>query len=318
VNPPDPQLMTHPESAWLVTLTTPALAAAMVLVTALLLRRPLLRLAAGARSRAGRSHNRHGVPAGPDPALGWVPDTIAPERLVALCLGLALVLAIGLALVAPLGLALLLGAPLTILAGWGLLAVAERRYATRLDAELPAALGRLSALLKGGTSLRPALERIVAELPPGPLRAEWSFLITRQGTPLGGGAIATPQQVLMALADQTPSRRHATLLNHLGAAVPQPLDVLTRRCEAAYAALQAAERRRDEVATELAQVRYSGLAVGMAGIGMAAYLAWSQWERVVAAYSTPLGALVGLLVLGALCLPIAGGLLLARVDDIDY
>lgn len=318
MNPLDPQLPTHPESAWLVTLTTPALAAAIVLVTALLLRRPLLLLAAAARNRANPRQRQHTLSAGPDPALCWAPDTIAPERLVALCLGLALALAVSLTLVAPLGLALLLGAPLTFLAGWWLLAVAERRYAARLDTTLPAAVGRLSALLKGSTSLRPALERIVEELPPGPLRAEWSFLITRQGTPLGGGAIATPQQVLTALADQTPSRRHATLLNHMGAAVAQPLDVLSRRCEAAYAALQAAERRRDEVATELAQVRYSGLVVGMAGIGMAAYLAWSQWERVVAAYSSPLGVVVGLLVLGALCLPIAGGLLLARFDDIDY
>ncbi|MCX7789975.1 MAG: hypothetical protein N2378_04980, partial [Chloroflexaceae bacterium] len=98
----------------------------------------------------------------------------------------------------------------------------------------------------------------------------------------------------------------------------QPLDVLTRRCEAAYEALQAIERRRDEVATELAQVRYSGVAVGLAGIGMALYLVWSQWERVVQAYATPTGMLVGPLVIGALVLPIIGGVLLARFEDIDY
>jgi len=306
-------LTTHPESAWLVMATAPALAAAAILVIALLLRRPLALLVAQARHRSRRPPSRLTRA----PALVWTPETLAPERLVAWCLGMALALAVTLTLIAPLHLALLLGAPLTLLAGWGLLVAAERRYVARLETELTAAVGRLGALLKGGASLRTALEQIVAELPTGPLRAEWNFLITRQGAPLDDG-IATPQQVIAALADQTPSRRHATLLNHLGAAAAQPLDVLTRRCEAAYEALQAIERRRDEVATELAQVRYSGVAVGLAGIGMALYLVWSQWERVVQAYSTPAGVLVGPLVIGALGLPIVGGVLLARFEDVDY
>ncbi len=306
-------LTTHPQSAWLVTATAPALAAAAILTIALLLRRPLALLVAEARHRRRRPPNHLTIA----PALVWTPETLAPERLVAGCLGLALGLAMALALIAPLHLALLLGAPVTALAGWGLLVAAERRYVARLESELTAAVGRLGALLKGGASLRTALEQIVAELPAGPLRAEWSFLITRQGAPLNDG-IATPQQVIAALTDQTPSRRHATLLNHLGAAAAQPLDVLARRCEAAYEALQASERRRDEVATELAQVRYSGVAVGLAGIGMALYLVWSQWERVVQAYATPAGVLVGPLVVGALVLPIIGGVLLARFEDVDY
>lgn len=306
-------LITHPQSAWLMTATAPALAATAILVIALMLRRPLALLVAEARHRIRRPPHHLTVA----PALVWTAETLAPERLVAWCLGIALALAVTLALIAPLHLALLLGAPLTVLAGWGLLIAAERRYAARLEAELTAAVGRLGALLKGGASLRTALEQIVAELPPGPLRAEWSFLITRQGAPLKDG-IATPQQVIAALAEQTPSRRHATLLNHLGAAADQPLDVLARRCEAAYEALQAMERRRDEVATELAQVRYSGIAVGLAGIGMALYLVWSQWERVVQAYSTPAGMLMAPLVLGALGLPIIGGVLLARFEDLDY
>ncbi|MCX7790119.1 MAG: hypothetical protein N2378_05730, partial [Chloroflexaceae bacterium] len=208
-------LTTHPQSAWLVTATAPALAAAAILIIALMLRRPLALLVAEARSR-----RRPPAVQTIAPALVWTPDTLAPERLVAWCLGLALGLAVALALIAPLHLALLLGAPLTVLAGWGLLVVAERRYVARLESELTAAVGRLGALLKGGASLRTALEQIVAELPAGPLRAEWSFLITRQGAPLNDG-IATPQQVIAALADQTPSRRHATLLNHLGAAAAQ-------------------------------------------------------------------------------------------------
>jgi hypothetical protein len=51
---------------------------------------------------------------------------------------------------------------------------------------------------------------------------------------------------------------------------------------------------------------------------MAAYLGWSQWERVRLAYSTPLGLVVGLIVVASLALPVVGGLLLARVEDTDY
>ena len=54
------------------------------------------------------------------------------------------------------------------------------------------------------------------------------------------------------------------------------------------------------------------------GVVMAAYLLWSQWERVALAYGSPLGAAVGAVVLLALLLPIAGGVLLSQVEDIDY
>ncbi|MBX0330275.1 hypothetical protein K2Z83_21650 [Oscillochloris sp. ZM17-4] len=120
------------------------------------------------------------------------------------------------------------------------------------------------------------------------------------------------------MAEQTASARQATLLSHLSVAVGQPQDVLARRCEAAYAAIQASDRRREEAVTELAQMRYSGIAVGMAGIAMAAYLTITQWGRVVEAYSTPLGAVVGAVVAISLALPIIGGALLARADDVDY
>jgi hypothetical protein len=312
LNPP----VTHPETAWLAMAVAPALTAAGLLVAGLLLRGRLALLLAQLQAR--RAARRLPPGARPDPALVWAPETVAPERLAALCLGVAAAVAVALSLALPPFLAVLLGAPLTALGVWGLIVAAERRYVARLDRDLTAAVGRLSAMLKASAGLRPALERVVADMPEGPLRAEWTLLIVRQGVPLATGGIATAQQVIAALADQTPSQRHATLLNHLAAAAGQPQDVVARRSEAAYGALQASDRRRDEAATELAQVRYSGVAVGLAGVAMAAYLAWSQWERVLLAYSSPLGAVVGLLVLAALTMPIAGGVLLARVDDTDY
>jgi Flp pilus assembly protein TadB len=308
--------VTHPETAWLALAVAPALTAAALLVAGLLLRGRLALLLAQLQAR--RAARRLPAGARPDPALVWAPETIAPERLAALCLAVATAVAVVLSLAVPPFLALLLGAPLTALGAWGLIGAAEQRYVARLDRDLTAAVGRLSALLKASAGLRPALERVVADMPEGPLRAEWALLIVRQGAPLAAGGIATAQQVIAAMAGQTPSRRHATLLNHLAAAAGQPQDVVARRCEAAYGALQASDRRRDEAVTELAQVRYSGVAVGLAGVGMAAYLAWSQWERVLLAYSSPLGSVVGLLVLVALTMPIAGGVLLARVDDTDY
>jgi hypothetical protein len=307
--------VTHPETAWLTLTVTPALTAAALIVAGLLLRGRLAVALASLRTR--RAARRHAASA-LDPALAWTPEFIPPERLVALSLGAAVAVAVALTLAAPPALAVLAGAPATALVAWALLAAGERRYVARLDRDLTAAVGRLSALLRANTGLRPALERVIAGLPAGPLRDEWAFLLTRQGAPLAGGSIATPQQVFTALAEQTPSRRHGALLNHLAASAGQPQDVVARRCEAAYAALQAEERRRDEMATELAQVRYSGLAVGLAGVAMAAYLAWGQWERLVAAYSSPLGLVVGPVVLGALALPIVGGVLLARVEDADY
>lgn len=308
--------ITHPETAWLTLAVVPALTAAGLIVAGLLLRGRLALLLANLQAR--RAARRLPAAARPDPALVWTPATVAPERLVAACLGVAVVTAAALSLVAPPALALLAGGPATALAAWAIMAAAEGRYVALLDRDLTAAVGRLSALLRASTGLRPALERVITGMPAGPLRDEWAFLLTRQGAPLAGGGIATPQQVFAALAEQTPSRRHAVLLNHLAASVGQPQEVVARRCEAAYDALQSSDRRRDEAATELAQVRYSGVVVGLAGVCMAAYLVWSQWGRVVEAYSSPLGAFVGALVVAALALPIAGGLLLARVDDTDY
>jgi hypothetical protein len=315
LNPP----LTHPETAWLEHVVTPALTLAVLLALSTLVRPALEHAVAELRvRRAGRA--LAGLPPSerPDPALLWAAEVVPAGRLVVAGLAVGLTMAVGLSLVTHVFIAVAFGAPLAALAMWGYAAAEAARYSARLELELTAAVGRLGALVRGGAGLRPALERVVADLPAGPLRAEWSFLLARQGVPLGGGGIATAQQVVAALADQTPSRRHAALLNHLGASVGQPQEVLARRCEAAYAALQRSDRRRDEALTELAQMRYSGIAVGLAGAAMAAYLVWSQWERVLLAYSTPLGLVVGPVVLASLALPIIGGLLLARVEDTDY
>jgi Flp pilus assembly protein TadB len=315
---PDPYVTsTHPATAWLISAAPPALVAAALLVAAFLLRGRLAHALAKAQLKMV-SRRRGGVSARPDPALVWVATMIDHGQAVSICAVAVAAVAAALSLAAPIYLALLLSAPMAAALIWALVTMAEARYVAGIDRDLTAALGRMSALLKGGSGFRTALERVLADLQDGPLRDEWVYLLSRQGANLASGGIATPQQVVAALAEQTASTRQAALLSHLSVAVGQPQDVLARRCEAAYAAIQASDRRREEAVTELAQMRYSGVAVGMAGVAMAAYLALTQWERMIAAYSTPLGMIVGVVVLLALALPVIGGVLLARADDVDY
>ena len=213
----------------------------------------------------------------------------------------------------------LVGPPLALAAAWGVhwLFAAQRQQ--QIDRDLTAAVGRLSTFVRGGLGLRQAFERVASDLDESPLGREWQFLVERQGVPLRQTeSLATMNQVVEALALQTPSPRHSLFLDHLSVAVGQPQEVLARRLAGAYAALQTSERRREETRTELAQMRYSGMAVGLAGVVMAGYLAWAQWERVVSAYSSPLGVIVGVFVLAALLLPIVGGALLAQSPDLDY
>jgi Flp pilus assembly protein TadB len=315
----NPISVTHPATAWLVTVLPAALSAAAFLIMGGILWRPLRQLLAQIQQR--KAQQRSAQPPHqqrPDLALLYLPTGEHTTHLLSMSAGVGALTAASIGLFAPTWIALIAASAITLLIAWMGMQHALRRATSTLDRDLTAAVGRLSALLRSGSGFRPALERVLADLPDGPLRDEWSFLLTRQGVPLQQGGIATPQHVVSALASQTTSSRHATLLNHLSVAVGQPQDVLARRCTAAYEALQASDRRRDEALTELAQMRYSGLAVGMAGIFMALYLVFTQWERMLIAYSSSLGVVIAVIVICALLLPIGGGLLLSQVHDMDY
>jgi Flp pilus assembly protein TadB len=312
--------VTSPETAWLVSLVPVALTIASILIVVFVLRRPLLEALAGLNSRRA-GEQRASLPEAliPDPSLIFIPPATPPHTVLAMGAAVACLLSGGLIFTAPVLLALLLAGPATALLVWALMRWYEVRYVDAVERDLTAAVGRLSAMLRSGNSFRISLTRILADMSDGPLKAEWSFLVERAGVPLvNREGIATNDQLVAALAVQTPSRRHATFLNHLSVAVSQPHDVLVTRVISAYDALQSSDRRREEAVTELAQMRYSGLAVGMAGLVMALYLAWTQWDRVTVAYATPLGVVVGVIVVFALLLPIGGGIVLARADDVDY
>lgn len=302
--------LTHPETAWLVR-AVPALLAALITMTAtFIFRQPLVQFLA----RFDRSRSQ----AVCDPALVWRPALLETNTALLLAGGAATLSSLVLGWISSIWLALAAApvvAALVVRIGF---AVSQSRYNRHLERELTPAIGRLSALLSGGLGLRTALERVLADMDDGPLRNEWMWLLRQQGTPLADGSIATLRQVITALAAQTSASRHATLLNHLAVAADQPQDLQARRCAAAYAALQVSERRREEALTELAQMRYSGLAVGGAGCLMALYLIATQWERVRIAYSTPLGMVFAVIVTLALLAPMIGGFLFSQIEDVDY
>jgi len=306
-------LLTHPETAWLVAAVPVFLAVALVLISSLLARGALL---GGLR----RLLARQAAPrqAGIDAGLIWYPPVITPERLLAITTGAALVVVVGLTRIAPALLALVLAGPITLVLIRMLIGWFERRYITQLDRDLPAAVSALATNCASASSFGKAFDMVIAELDVGPLRAEWAGIRQKFGTPLNDGGLALPAQVVEAMIQQTPSERHRTFLGHLAVALSSPHDVLTQRMRAAARSLYRSEQRRSSAATELAMMRSSGMVVGGAGVFMAGYLALVQWARFVQAYSTVLGLIVGAVVVSALLLPLAGGFLLARTEDVDY
>jgi Flp pilus assembly protein TadB len=306
--------ITHPETAWIVGAVPLLLTVATILLFTLLLRgklRAALHTYLEQRAAKGRTSPV-------ETALLWTPPITTEGRLLAFCL-VAVIIVLGvLSKIVPLFLALVLAGPATALLTWLLLWMQEQKYISQLDRALPAAVGRLGAQLRSGSGIQPALEKVVADMAAGPLKAEWMYIIAHFGTPLVGGALATPQQVAAALASQTPSRRHAAFLGHMEVALGQTHDVLIRRVQAAYTALHAAEQRSSQASTELSQMRYSGMAIGGAGLFMASYLALTQWERVVKAYTGPLGLIAGCIVGAVLIAPFIGGFLLSQAEDLDY
>jgi hypothetical protein len=306
-------LVTHPETAWLVTAVPVLLAVALVLLLSVLARGPILGVLT--RMLATQAAKRQ---QGIDANLVWHPPVVTPERLLAITTLVALMMVAALTRIAPIFVALVLVGPLTLGLIWLLLAVFERRYVAELDRALPAAVSSLATNCASASSFGKAFDMVIGEMDPGPLRAEWEGMRHKFGATLAGGGLALPVQVVEAMIQQTPSERHRTLLGHLAVALTSPHDVLTQRMKAASRSLYRSAQRRSSAVTELAMMRSSGMVVGGAGVFMAGYLALVQWQRFTLAYSTMLGWIVGGVVLGALLLPLVGGFLLARTDDVDY
>ncbi len=306
--------VTHPETAWLADLVPLAATIAAILAFTLIFRS---RLGMALDAYLARRFSHAGSEQ-IDPALRWHPPIVTAPRMLTLCLVAMLAILVILSLIGPLLAAIVLAGPLTALLVWLLLWIEERRYVAGLDAALPAAVGRLEAQLRSGSGVQPAIEKVIADAPDGPLRAEWAWFLGRLGQPLDGGSLATATTVCAALLAQTPAPRHATLLGHLEIAIEQPHATLVQRVRAAFEAMQAADRRASTLKTELAQMRNTGVALFLINVGITLYLFVVQHERFLIAYSNGLGVIVGAVLALVICAPLLGGYLLGRVDDIEY
>lgn len=316
--PPPPSLpetlVTHPETAWLVDSVPLWAAMATILLFTLLLRGRLRTALHTMLTR--RAAQRQTGPV--EVTLFWSPPIVTEQQLLLLCLAAVLIVLLLLSRIAPLFIALLLSGPAVAGITWLLLWMREQKYIDKLDRALPATVGRLVAQLKSGNGIQPALEALIVDMPAGPLHSEWEFLLAKLGAPLAGGRRATPDQVVGALAAQTPSRRHATFLRHVEVALGQTQDVLILRCQAAYRGMHADEQRRSQASTELAMMRYSGIMITLAGATMALYMALTYWSRFAAAYQGTLGTVVGLVVLTLIIQPTLVGYWLSRSELFEY
>jgi hypothetical protein len=306
--------VTHPETAWLIDLVPVAATVGLIFLCTLLLGGRLraaldvylLRRFGGASSATIES------------ALLYRPPIITAGQLLAICLGVMVAVVLALSHLTPLFAATVLSGPLTALLIWGLLSLKEQAYISALDGALPAAVGRLEAQLRAGSGIQAAIEKVIADLAPSPLKAEWQWLVERMGVPLESRTLATPVAVCAALLAQTPSRRHATFLAHLEIALEQPHSALAQRMAAAHEALQAAQRRRSTAITALSQMRNTGMVMFLVALTTSAYLVAVQRERVARAFADDVGVVVGLVFVTAILAPLIGGQFLARVDDLDY
>lgn len=312
--PQIPSPFTHPDTARFVVAVPLLLTIVAILVAVLLGRGTLLPLRQQLLVRYS-SRNRVQVV---DPALIYVPQIMNEQQFLLLSFVVVPVLWLLTWSTMPMFLSLLL-TPVILIAVIALaLKVAERRYVQHLNQALAPTAARMAALLANGSGFQIVLRQLVNDLPTGPLRDEWSFIVERLGVPMVSGGVATSQTVVNALRFQTPSLRHRILLEHLAVALGQTHDIVAKRMQAASQALYDSDRRASAAATELAQMKYSGIAVGGAGLFLAVYLALTQSERFLAAYQGPIGLFAGIIVGGALLMPIIGGLFLARIDEIDY
>ena len=310
-----PTHYTHPDSApWLVAVPL-FLTLVVVLSCVLFGRRTLLPLAQ--RIVLNYVQRKRGA-AEVDPALIFTPPIITPTQFLAYGLISLCVIWAGLWFITPMFIALLAAPVATVGLLRLLLWTAERRYIAQLNHALPATVGRMSALLANAGGFQTVLDDLLRDMPASPLKAEWSFILDRLNMPLIGGGPATARVIVEALRAQTPSARHRTLLDHLAIALGATHDVLTLRMKAAAGALYAAEQRQSAAQTQLAQMKYSGIAIGLAGIVLTVYLILTQWERVSAAYGSSVGVFVAPIIAAALATPIVGGVLLSQTEDVDY
>jgi hypothetical protein len=82
--------------------------------------------------------------------------------------------------------------------------------------------------------------------------------------------------------------------------------------------MQASDRRASMLATELSQMRNTGIALFLINVGITLYLFVVQNERFLTAYRSEIGVIVGAVLALVVSLPLVGGYLLGRAEDVTY
>ena len=306
--------LTHEETAWLLNLPLVA-TLIVVLIGVGTLATTRFGLAAvrllDVRRILSRDHSAAAI------ELVYVPDIIRPGLLVASAL-LAMALGgVAGALTSNVALGIALSAGLAGITVALALYLAEQRYIDRVDRALVQAVGRLATQMRAGQGFSVALDSVAAQLPPGPLKQEWTWIVRTCGAPTSAG-IATDAMVCRALSVQTPSKRHASFLVHLETALQSSHQECTRMIGAAYDAMVKSQKMRADMDAELAQMRNSGVVLFLANAIIIIYLAVVQWDRFLTAYSSSFGVVVGPIIAVAMLSPLIGGYFLSKFDDVVY
>lgn len=305
--------MTPSTALWVVSVPL-WLTVAATLTLSLLLRSHLHKLAASwLRTRSGKT-----PPNFVDAALYWHPPVITAQALVLWCIIVVQVLLIILSRFYSLPWAGLVASIMVAGGVWIGLRIGDMRYVKAVDARLSTAASAYASAIGSGLGTMQAIERVLHSMPPSPLATEWTWCLSNVGQPLYRGGAATPKDVFLAMQAQTPSQRHAMWLGHLATTAAQPLGVATSRMQAASHALFVSEQRRQAVQTDMAHMLYTGIALACTGIGMSLILCFLLWERVVEAYTSPLGMIAAVIVVASLALPLALGWRYSQVDDLEY
>lgn len=234
----------------------------------------------------------------PDP-FQFAPALFDPGLLTVVMIATSAVqILVAIILVEPL---LLITAPLSaLLVRIATLGIARTRYQRRLSAQLLPALQSLTSLMEGGRTMLVGAFATTAATLPEPLRSEWRWVLDRLNQPylvtrLDGTTeryTSTHAYVLDRLAAQTPVRLHAQVLDQLVAIYEHQLDAQAhQRLAQITTALARRATLQRAVATLLGRIQGEAYVITGAFSVIIAWLAWSQTERLVAAFAGDLGAL---------------------------
>lgn len=201
----------------------------------------------------------------------------------------------------------------------GVLWYLRTNYRQTVDSAIPTAYEQVLTLMETGQPFPRAIDIVGQRLPDQhPLRVEWEWLLSRFGAKRPDGRQYMPHEICAILARQTIAPRHIAVLLRLSEAMQRPHDAQVAVVRAIVETMDQVDRRRQLVRAELAQMKASGLVItGIVGF-ITVFLGYSMGDRMLKAYSTPLGIGVAFVCFLCAIAPLVAGQLLSMTDDVTY